>query len=197
MPARVDRASAPEVRSALLLARRGQSFWARALSEVRDEALREPARTPGRTRAHVVAEVALEARGLADLLEALPEARWTRDPAADAEAADFAATLPPEALRNLAAHAAVHLSVAWRDLPDETWRTDVVVVDAAGAPVADPLPVIETVRAHTRTLWTRALDLGVGYTASDLPPAVLALLDAAPPAALAGSASSPTLQEDR
>jgi len=80
-----------------------------------------PSRVPGWSRAHVVAHVGYHARALARLIEGaaagVPVAMYD-GPSQQAHEVEFGATLPVEALRNLVAHAAVHLNVEWRDLPE-------------------------------------------------------------------------------
>lgn len=68
MPGRTDRATDPAVVASLALGRRAQAFWSRALAEVRDDELHEPARTSGWTRAQVIADVAYDARTIASLV---------------------------------------------------------------------------------------------------------------------------------
>ena len=124
MVARTDNVTDPAIRDALLLARRGQARWARALGDLRDDELDEPSLLPGWSRRHVIAHVGFNARAIARLVE------WARtgeenpmyaSPEQRGEEIDFGATLPADALRNLCAHASIHLNVEWRDLPDRDW----------------------------------------------------------------------------
>lgn len=178
MAARSDRTTSEEVRSALLLARRGQAFWARALSEVSDGGLRDPSGLEGRTRAHIVAEVAAQARTLARLVEAVAGVADVDDPYVPAGDVAFASTLPADALRHYAAHSAVHLNVTWRDLDDDQWTASLVRdgVPHLDARAAGLRTVRDTIDARTRLVWQRAVDLGVGYGRHDLPAPVLTLL---------------------
>lgn len=173
MAARFDQVSDPAIVDGLLLMRRGQAFWARALGEVRDDGLRSPSLLPGRSRAHVVAQVGFGARALARLVE------WARtgvetpmyeSPAQRREEIEFGATLRADALRHLAAHAAVHLNVEWRDLPAEAWTHPVVTAEGRTVPVA------ETVWMRTRDVWVHALDLRTGYSTRDFPARLIDLL---------------------
>lgn len=59
----------------------------------------------------------------------------------------------PNALRNLTDHAAVHLNVEWRDLPDEKWSN--LVKTAQGRTV----PASETAWMRTREVWLHAVTL--------------------------------------
>jgi maleylpyruvate isomerase len=166
MGARTDRVSDPQLAAQLLLARRGHAFFARKLNELRDEEFAAPSRVPGWSRAHVIAHVGYHARAMARLIEgaaAGAEARMYDSPHQHAEEVSFGATLPVEALRNLVAHAAVHLNVEWRDLPESAWRRPVVLDD--GAVVA----ASETVRLRAREVWLRSLDLRNGAVVTDLP----------------------------
>jgi len=122
MPARTDNVTDPRLAAALLLMRRGQAYWARTLAELPDDQFDEPSLLPGWSRRHLVAHVRFNARAVARLVE------WARTGVENpmgtsdtqrAEEIEFGATMPVEALRHLAAHAAVHLDVEWRDLPEE------------------------------------------------------------------------------
>lgn len=170
MPARTDRTTDPDLRAGLLLARRGQAYFSRKLNELRNGELDTPSLVAGWTRRHVVAHVGLNARALTRLTEwaatgvetpmyASPEER-------DAEI-ELAASLPGRALRNLSAHAAVHLDVEWRDLPEEAWRAPVRT--ALGRVV----PASETVWMRTREVWVHAVDLDNGGSFADFPPELL------------------------
>jgi len=172
MAARTDNVTDPELARQLLLMRRGQAYWARKLNEVRDADFDAPSLLPGWTRRHLVAHVGFNARAVARLVE------WARtgvetpmydSPTQRAEEIAFGATLPVEALRNLAAHAAVHLNVEWRDLPEEAWAHEVRT--AQGRLV----PAVETVWMRTREVWIHAVDLDNGGRVADFP---LELLDA-------------------
>lgn len=159
MPARTDRTTDPALRAGLLLARRGQAYFSRTLNELRDARLDVPSLLPGWTRRHVVAHVGLNARALTRLTEwaatGVENPMYPSPEARDAEI-ELAATLPARALRHLSAHAAVHLDVEWRDLPDEAWRA--TVRTAQGREV----PASETVWMRTREVWIHAVDLDAG-----------------------------------
>jgi maleylpyruvate isomerase len=173
MPARTDNVTEPTLVAALLLMRRGQAFWARQLAELPDDQFDEPSLLPGWRRRHVVAHVGFNARAVARLVE------WARTgvetPMYDsdtqrAEEIEFGATLPVEALRNLAAHAAVHLDVEWRDLPEEAWMHEVRTAQGRLVPVS------ETVWMRTREVWVHAVDLRNGASVRDFPDALHDLL---------------------
>ena len=173
MAARTDQVTDPAIVGALLLMRRGQAFWARALGEVRDDELAEPSLLPGWSRAHVIAHVGFNARAVARLVE------WARtgietpmyeSTTQRGEEIEFGATLPADALRHLAAHASVHLNVEWRDLPAEAWSHPVVTAQGRTVPAA------ETVWIRTREVWIHALDLRTGYTTRDFPEQLIDLL---------------------
>ncbi|NCT92633.1 maleylpyruvate isomerase family mycothiol-dependent enzyme [Cellulomonas sp. APG4] len=175
MPARTDRTTDPGLRAALLLARRGQAYFSRTLNELRDERLDAPSLVPGWTRRHVVAHVGLNARALTRLTTWAAtgvETPMYASPAERDAEIEMAATLPARALRHLSAHAAVHLDVEWRDLPDEAWSA--TVRTALGREV----PARETVWMRTREVWIHAVDLDAGGSFRQLPAELVdALLD--------------------
>ncbi len=170
MPARTDRTTDPALKAALLLARRGQAFFSRALNELRNDELDAPSLVPGWTRRHVVAHVGLNARALTRLTEwaatGVETPMYDSPEQRDAEI-ELAATLPARALRHLSAHAAVHLDVEWRDLAPEAW--DATVRTALGRQV----PARETVWMRTREVWVHAVDLDHGATFRHLPPGLV------------------------
>nr|WP_228508126.1 maleylpyruvate isomerase family mycothiol-dependent enzyme [Herbiconiux sp. VKM Ac-1786] len=159
----------------MLLARRGQAYYSRKLAELGDAEFDEPSLLPGWDRRHVIAHVGLNARAITRLTEWAAtgvETPMYESPTQRAEEIDVAATLPPQALRNLSDHAAIHLSVEWRDLPDAAWSNEVRT--ALGRLV----PVSETVWMRTREVWIHAVDLGSGGSFRDFPPGLVdALLD--------------------
>ncbi len=167
MPARTDRTTDPALRAALLLARRGQAYFSRALNELRTDELDAPSLLPGWSRRHVVAHVGLNARALTRLTEWAAtgvETPMYASPAERDAEIELAATLPARALRNLSAHAAVHLDVEWRDLAPEAW--DATVRTALGREV----PARETVWMRTREVWVHAVDLDAGCSFRQFPP---------------------------
>jgi maleylpyruvate isomerase len=166
MAARTDNVDDPELAARLLLMRRGQAYWARKLNELRDDEFDAPSLLPGWSRRHLVAHVGFNARAVARLVE------WARtgvenpmytSPTQRAEEIAFGATLPVEALRNLAAHAAVHLNVEWRDLPAKAWSNEVRTAQGRLVPVS------ETVWMRMREVWIHAVDLANGARVDDFP----------------------------
>ncbi|MGP4113266.1 maleylpyruvate isomerase family mycothiol-dependent enzyme [Streptomyces sp. 4N509B] len=169
--AREDAPGAPHTE--LSWARTGTAYFARKLGELPDagdEGLDGPSLLSGWNRRALTAHVGYNARALARLcvwartgratpMYATPERRA-------AEIAD-GATLPARALRNLVAHAEVHLNVEWRDLPSAAW--DAEVRTAQGRTV----PARETAWMRAREVWVHAVDLGNGGTFRDVPPAML------------------------
>jgi maleylpyruvate isomerase len=173
MPARTDNVTDPRLAAALLLMRRGQAYWARTLAELPDDQFDQPSLLPGWSRRHLVAHVGFNARAVARLVE------WARTGIENpmyvsdtqrAEEIEFGATLPVEALRNLAAHAAVHLDVEWRDLPEEAWSHHVRTAQGRIVPAS------ETVWIRTREVWIHAVDLRNGASVRDFPPELHDLL---------------------
>ncbi|MDF2991493.1 MAG: maleylpyruvate isomerase [Microbacterium sp.] len=166
MGTRTDNVSDPVLAAELLLARRGQAFFSRKVNELRDEEFAAPSLVPGWSRAHVVAHVGYHARAIARLIEATAAGRQVpmyESPGQHANEVDFGATLPVEALRNLVAHAAVHLNVEWRDLPESAWSSAVLLADGSSVPAS------ATAWLRAREVWLRALDLGNGAHLRDLP----------------------------
>lgn len=149
--ARYDAAAAPA--GDLALARRGTACFARVLSGVRDDELAAPSARPGWSRARVAAAVALQAREIAQAIEDAEGLESDARAATDAAALDLAESLPPRALRNLVAHAAIHLNVVWRDLPDAGWGGTATL--AVG-----PTPTRDTPRLRALAVWGGAVALG-------------------------------------
>ncbi len=170
MVARHDLTTDPELQDALLQARRGTAFFARKLNELTDEQLDSDSLLPGWSRRHIAAHIGYNARAIARLIEWAAtgvETPMYSSPTARNQEINFGATLSPIALRNLTDHAAVHLSVEWRDLPDTNWSH--LVKTAQGRTV----PASETVWMRTREVWLHAIDLNNGATASDIPAPIL------------------------
>ena len=166
MAGRTDNVRDTVLRDELLAARRGQAFFARKLNELRDEDFAAPSRLPGISRAHLVAHVGYHARAFARVVEGAGSgvrAPLYGSPADRLAEESLGATLPVEALRNLVAHAAVHLNVEWRDLPEPAWTHEVQLSDDAVGPVS------RTVWLRAAELWAHALDLGNGAVPSDIP----------------------------
>ena len=173
MPGRIDNVSDPTLAGALRLMRSGQAYWARRLNELPDDAFDGRSSLPGWTRRHLIAHVGFNARAVARLVE------WARTGAENpmytsdtqrAEEIAFGATLPTEALRNLCAHAAVHLNVEWRDLPEAAWSYPVRTAQGRTVPAS------ETVWMRTREVWIHAVDLRNGGSVGDFPPELHDLL---------------------
>ncbi|GHF27468.1 maleylpyruvate isomerase N-terminal domain-containing protein [Pseudolysinimonas yzui] len=154
MPGRSDLVVDPEIRDQLLLARRGQAYWARRLAALPDAGFSAPSLIPGVSRRLLIAHVGIQARAAAMRVHsartgAAPDPAELGDQFLDVR---FASTLPVEALRHLCAHAAVHLNVEWRDSPPDVWER-----------------VRDTVWSRTKEVWVRALQLGSGGSENELP----------------------------
>lgn len=167
MVARTDKTQDPEILAGLLLARRGTAYFERKLAELTDDEFDGPSLLPGWDRRHVIAHVGYNARALTHLTEwaatGTPNPMYPTPEARNAEI-EYGATLSPAALRNLSAHAAVHLNVEWRDLEPGAW--DAEVRTAQGRIV----PASETVWMRTREVWLHAVDLDNGGSLTDFPP---------------------------
>ena len=165
--ARYDAPTAPA--SDLLLARRGTAYFARQLNSFTDAELDGPSAFAGQTRRHVVAGVAFQARWLARLLAAARlglEVETIVEPELLLEDIELAATLPAHALRYLFRHSEVHLSVEWRDLPDEGWLSTVRSLDGRSVRV-DATPLM-----RAREIWEAARTLNGSWRSSDIPAAI-------------------------
>ena len=170
MVARHDLATDPGLQEQLLQARRGTAFFARKLNELSDAELDGESLLPGWTRRHVAAHIGYNARALARLIEWAAtgvETPMYPSVAVRDEEIEFGATLPPIALRNLFDHSAVHLSVEWRDLPDDAWRHIVRTIQGREVPAS------ETAWMRSREVWVHAVDLANGATFADIPAPVL------------------------
>lgn len=170
MPGRTDNTTDPVLLASLLLARRGQAYFSRKLNELSGVEFDAPSLLAGWSRRHVIAHVGLNARALTRLTEwaatgvetpmyANATQRW--------DEIELAATLPEQALRNLSDHAAIHLNVEWRDLPESAWSHEVRTAQGRIVPVS------ETVWMRTREVWVHAVDLGNGARFQDFPPELL------------------------
>jgi maleylpyruvate isomerase len=170
MAGRSDLVTDPAITTALLLARRGQAYFSRKLNELSDADFDDPSLLGAWDRRHVIAHVGLNARALTRLVEwAGTGIETPMYDSADqrAEEIEFSATLPTQALRNLSDHAAIHLNVEWRDLPDDRWAAEVRTAQGRIVPVS------ETVWMRTREVWIHAIDLGNGGRFEDLPAELL------------------------
>lgn len=159
--------SAEVVRQRLLWARRGTAYFARKLNELPDAELDAATALDGWSRRHLVAHVGYNARAIARLVEWAAtgvENPMYPSPEARNEEIELGATLNTLALRNLAEHAAIHLDVLWRDLPEERWSAEVRT--AQGRTV----PAVETPWMRAREVWIHAVDLGNGGSFVDFPP---------------------------
>jgi maleylpyruvate isomerase len=166
MAARTDKTTDPEIKAALLLARRGTAYYSRKLNELRDDEFDEPSLLPGWDRRHLIAHVGYNARAITHLTEwavtGVEHPMYESQKARGLEI-EYGASLSPLALRNLSAHAAVHLNVEWRDLPDEAWRAEIRT--AMGRVV----PASATVWMRTREVWLHAVDLNNGGSFAHFP----------------------------
>ncbi|WP_434054427.1 MAG: maleylpyruvate isomerase N-terminal domain-containing protein [Roseibium sp.] len=142
--------------------RRGTAYFARNLNELADPDLGEASLVRNWTRRRLVAEVSLHARALAIALKELreelsdEEAAWRPDP-------EFAATLPPHALRYLYHHSAIHLNVEFRDLLEKNWDKQIAPNSKARVYVRT-LPL-----QRAQLIWVAARNLLAEVKVSDLP----------------------------
>ena len=155
----------------LLLAYRGTAYFLRWLAQLPERDYDQPGHPQAPAdRRTTIATVGYDARGWANLTEALRERKADAATFASGErevAISSGSTLPPRALRHLVEHSAAHLAVEWRDLPAAEWCGH--GVDDAGA----MLPVERTPWLRARQTWLAAVDLGTGGTFSDFPTPLL------------------------
>lgn len=173
MVARHDLTTDPQLKAALLTARRGTAFFGRKLNELADTGLGQPSLLNGWTRAHVVAHVGYNARAIARLTQwAMTgvETPMYSSPEERNREINLGATLPPIALRHLYDHSAIHLNVQWRDLDAQAWSHEVKTAQGRIVQAS------ETVWMRTREVWMHAVDLNNGATFAQIPTDVLARL---------------------
>jgi maleylpyruvate isomerase len=166
MPVRSDDAAEPALASGLLLVGRGQAYFSRQLDELADDDFDADSLLPGWSRRMVAAHVGLNARALTNLTE------WARtgvetpmysSPQQREHDIQVTATLPIAALRHLSEHAANHLDVQWRDLPQLAWQHQVRTAQGRLVPVS------ETIWMRTREVWLHAVDLRNGGDVAQFP----------------------------
>lgn len=170
MVARHDLTTDPQLQAGLLQARRGTAFFARKLNELSDAELDGDSLLSGWTRRHVAAHIGYNARAISRLVEwANTGVETPMYPSVEVRnhEIDFGATLSPIALRNLCDHSAVHLSVEWRDLPDDAWSYPVKTIQGRQVSVS------ETIWMRSREVWVHAVDLANGASFADIPAPVL------------------------
>lgn len=170
MVARHDLTTDTALQAQLLQARRGTAFFARKLNELSDAELDGASLLPGWTRRYIVAHVGYNARAIARLVEWAQtgvETPMYESVEVRNYEISYGATLSPIALRNLYDHSAVHLSVEWRDLPDDAWSHRVRTIQGREVPAS------ETVWMRSRELWVHAVDLANGAAFDDIPAEVL------------------------
>ena len=170
MVARHDLTTDTALQAQLLQSRRGTAFFARKLNELSDAELDGASLLPGWNRRYIVAHVGYNARAIARLVEwahtGVETPMYESVEVRNYEIS-YGATLSPIALRNLYDHSAVHLSVEWRDLPDDAWSHRVRTIQGREVPAS------ETVWMRSRELWVHAVDLANGAAFDDIPAEVL------------------------
>jgi|UPI00068DAD0D maleylpyruvate isomerase len=160
------RYDAPEAPAEVLgLARRGTAHFARLLNGLSDRDLAAPIKGLP-TRAHLVAQISLQARRMSETLSALRkgQAQMKHDfIMIERPTLDQTASLPTRALRNLFAHSEVHLNVEFRDLGAEDWQAELLSSDSTVVPVAT-VPYLRAV-----SLWRTSLLLDAHGSVSECP----------------------------
>lgn len=131
--AKYDAPGAPA--SSLLAARRESAQLARLLNDTSDAALYRD--RGARTLAGIIAQIALEARAMSEVIAAARADAPLPALTPAAEDVALAATLPSRALRHLFDHTRVHLNVEWRDMTDADWRQTILTADGATVALVD------------------------------------------------------------
>lgn len=138
-----------------------------ALAPLTDDDFRSPSLLPRYSRGHVVTHLANKAKAHVRLFEgaALAEIRQLHPDRYDADlAADARADRSACELRSDLETSFALLEAAWDGLDDALW-------DRQGVMTAGPRTMAEIVNHHLRNVEVHHLDLDIGYTASDWPPA--------------------------
>lgn len=155
----------------ILLAHRGTAYLLRCLALLPEADYGEQGHPlAALSRRLTLATIGYEARGFAEFAEKIRLADAAGSAASNDERAEeiaLGSTLPARALRYLVEHSAVHLSVEWRDLPDELWHLS--RRDAMGRSITPA----ETVWLRARSVWLAAVDLGNGSSFADFPPELI------------------------
>lgn len=159
MAARYDLTDNADILGDLLLARRATSNILGLIRNMRDADFLDMTSEPGTTRAELIVALSYEARHCAAALEELRNRGSAQMEAVDNDQIRFGSTLPPQALRNLFQHSAVHLDVEWRDLPAASWFIGI----KQGATPAQLL------RERAEKLWCAAVALQLGQTQTHIP----------------------------
>jgi len=167
---RTDNVTDPALAAQLLSTRRGQAYYSRKLNDLSDKDFDAPTLLTGWSRRELIAHVGLNARALTRLVNwaatGVETPMYVDAAQRDADIA-LAATLPPQALRNLSDHAAIHLNVEWRDLPEDAWRYQVRTAQGRTVPVS------QTVWMRSREVWIHAVDLDTGGSFVDFPAKII------------------------
>lgn len=148
----------------------GFDYFAARLGKLEDDQLAEPSALPGWTRKHVIAHLGFNARAVGRLV------RWAQTgqktpmyPSPNARAEEIAegAQWNGERLRRFVRDEQGALSDALNALDNIAWTAKVVTGQGRTVPASE-LPWM-----RTREVWIHALDLGVGGSFDDFPPAML------------------------
>ncbi|PTX02415.1 maleylpyruvate isomerase N-terminal domain-containing protein [Pararhodobacter aggregans] len=130
--ARYDAPGAPA--GDLLQARRLTAQVARLLNDTPDAALYRPDQPSLGWR---IALLSLEARRMGEAIAAHRAGQGVPSLVPDPAEVDFAAHLPPRALRHLFDHSRIHLNVEWREMSDADWAAWMVPGDGPPVVLAD------------------------------------------------------------
>lgn len=163
----------------LVLAYRATAYFLRRVDLLSDSEIDGVGAAPEFTPRRVtVARIGYSARMIATQADMIrdPDGVYPENPDMTelAQQIEHGASLPPRALRHLVYHSAVHLRVAWRDLPSEGWER---TLSAQRGEVL----MRETPWIRTKSLWLAAIELGSGASFVDAAPAVLQRMNAGGP----------------
>lgn len=130
--ARYDAPGAPA--ADLLKARRLTAQMARLLNDTTDAALYRPGQP---SLAWRIGLLSLEARRMGEAIAAHRAGQGVPSLVPDPAEVDFAAHLPPRALRHLFDHSRIHLNVEWREMSDADWAARMVPGGGSQVALAD------------------------------------------------------------
>lgn len=151
----------------------GTALFLGAVDRLGDDEFAAGTALPGWTRAHVVAHAHFNALALCRLASwaatGTEQRMYASTAQRDAEIAE-GAQLPPARLRTLVHDSAAQLAAALDGLSPEAWQHEVVTAQGRTVPATE----IPWMRA--REVCVHAVDLDVGVTFADLPPAFTAAL---------------------
>jgi maleylpyruvate isomerase len=148
----------------------GYDYFNTQLASIDDARLADPSALPNWTRKHVVAHIALNARGLRRLVHWAATGEVTpmyASPSARVEEIDAFTRSAGPALRDLVGLEHIQLVEALQGLTASGWSAQVATVTSG------PVPATVIPWMRVRELWIHAVDLAAGGDFSDFPPLLI------------------------